>query len=124
MMKTQLRAMTLMICTGAVAISLLEYALTGFHPFTRLRDKEIEAVNSETDLSNLFAHSGDTPASRPQSIESVNAIGLLPSGPGLASLSVATISGPALAIMGLAWWFGKAPGTACATGACETARHT
>lgn len=123
-MRAQLQAVILTLCAAAVATSLLGYALTGFHPYTRLRDREIEQINQETDLSDLFAHSGTTQDSSPRSVESMNAIGLLPSGSGLASLSVATITGPALGIMGLVWWFGRRACAACTTGAGGTTART
>ncbi len=86
----------------AIAGSFIAFAATGMHPYTRFRDKDIEAVNAESDLSDLFAETGSQPP--PEQVESVNAIGFLPSGPGLASLSVVTVSGPALLVMGILFW--------------------
>jgi len=123
-MKARLRAMTLTVSAAVAALTLLGYALTGFHPYTRLRDREIEEVNRETDLSDLFIQSGATQASPPESIESADVIGLLPSGFGLASLSVATVVVPALGIMGVAWWFGRRPLGGCAIGACRPSPRT
>ncbi len=94
------------VCLLAVAGSLIAYAATGMHAYTRFRDAEIEATNAETGLADLFADAGDG-AEEPGAVESVNAIGLLPSGPGAASISVVTITGPAVAAIGFVWWSGR-----------------
>lgn len=94
------------VCLLAIAGSLVAFIATGMHPYTRFRDKQIEATNSETGLSDLFAETAEQNV-EPEAVESVNAIGLLPSGPGAASISVMTISGPAVVVIGLVWWFGR-----------------
>lgn len=110
-LKTPLRNVILGICVLAVVGSVIAFAATGMYPYTRFRDAEIEAANAETDLSDLFADADEQGTHA--AVESVNAIGLLPSGPGAASISVVTISGPAIVAIGLALWFGrrKASGT-------------
>ena len=81
--------------------SVVAFFATGMHPYTRFRDKEIESANAETGLSDLF---GEAP---PEAVESRNAIGFLPSGPGRASASVVTISAPAFVVIGVVWWLGR-----------------
>jgi len=94
------------VCVLAIVGSLVAFFATGMYPYTRFRDKEIEEANAQSELSDLFAAEGAE--SEPvEQIESVNAIGLLPSGPGLASLSVVTVSVPALGVIGLTWWLGR-----------------
>ncbi len=94
------------VCLLAILGSLIAYAATGMHAYTRFRDKQIEATNAETGLSDLFADAAEQ-TDEPEAVESVNAIGLLPSGPGAASISVVSISGPAVVVIGLVWWLGK-----------------
>lgn len=92
------------ICGLAIVGSFVAFAATGMYPYTRFRDAEIEEANAQEDLADLFADSQDEPAEQ-KKIESVNAIGFLPSGPGKASVSVVTISAPALiAMVGVIWW--------------------
>lgn len=105
-MSKHLRNIIFGVCVLAIAASLVSFLATGMHPYTRFRDEEIEAANAETDLSDLFAETSTQAEPTPE-VESVNAIGLLPSGPGAASISVTTISGPAVVIIGLAWWLGR-----------------
>lgn len=118
-MNARSRTIILTLCATAAVGSFVAFAVTGAHPYTRFRDKEVEQTNSQTDLSDLFSQSGTTQAPPPKAVESVNAIGLLPSGPGLASISVATIAGPAVAAMGLVWWLGRRSCAGCAAGKCE-----
>jgi hypothetical protein len=92
------------LCVVAILGSLVAFLATGMHPYTRFRDQEIEAANAETGLSDLFADSGEAP---PEAVESKNAIGFLPSGPGLSSISVVSISGPAVVVIGAVWWLGR-----------------
>lgn len=103
-MNPMIRNAVILVSALLIVGSLAAFFATGSYPYTRFRDKEIEQQNAETDLSDLFADTTDEPVEAPK-VESVNAIGLLPSGPGLATLSVATLSGPALlAIVGVLWW--------------------
>jgi len=108
--------------------SLIAFFATGMYPYTRFRDKEIEQANAESGLSDLFAETSDEP-SQPPRVESVNAIGFLPSGPGLASISVVTLSGPAVvAIVGVMWLSRRAskasPGSKDTTEPAEPAEPT
>jgi len=84
-----------------IAGSVIAFLATGMYPYTRFRDKKIEQTNAESDLSDLFADTGDETTAAPR-VESVNAIGLLPSGPGLAAISVVTVSVPAVLAVGCA----------------------
>ena len=103
-MNTKVRNAILLGSALLIAGSLVAFFATGMYPYTRFRDTEIEQANAESGLSDLFAETTESPAGTPK-IESVNAIGLLPSGPGLASISVMTLSGPAVvAIAGVLWW--------------------
>ncbi len=104
-MKTPLRNVILGISVLAIVGSVIAFVATGMYPYTRFRDAEIEAANAETDLADLFADTEEQGA--PAAVESVNAIGFLPSGPGAASISVVTISGPAIVAIGLVLWFGR-----------------
>lgn len=103
-MKSGTRNIIIGICALAIVGSFVAFAATGMYPYTRFRDAEIEEANAEEDLSNLFADTQDEQVEE-KKIESVNAIGFLPSGPGKASVSVVTISAPALlAMIGVIWW--------------------
>ncbi len=105
-MKTRTRKFILGVCGLVVLGSIVACIATGAKPYTRFRDHEVEQVNSETDLSDLFAETGVV-EEPPKAIESVNAIGFLPSGPGLASISVVTLSAPALGVMIFTIWLGQ-----------------
>jgi len=103
-MKPSVGNTVIVVASLVIVGSLIAFLATGMYPYTRFRDKEIEQANAESDLSDLFSDTSETPQESPK-IESVNAIGFLPSGPGLASLSVVTLSGPAVvAIVGVLWW--------------------
>lgn len=120
-LKPPLRNVILGISLLAIVGSGVAFVATGMYPYTRFRDSEIEAANAETDLADLFADTEEQDA--PAAVESVNAIGFLPSGPGAASISVVTVTGPAVVAIGLALWFGrrKASGKADAeSGAVST----
>jgi len=99
-------------CAIAIASSLVAFATTGARPYTRFRDKEIERANSETDLSDLFSESGAPQEPPPEAVESRNAIGFLPSGPGLSAISVVTVSVPAIGLFCVMWWVGRRRGRA------------
>lgn len=102
-MNTTVRNIVIIGSALLIMGSLIAFFATGMYPYTRFRDKEIEQANAESGLSDLFAETTEATTGTPQ-VESVNAIGFLPSGPGLASISVVTLSGPALvAIVGVLW---------------------
>jgi hypothetical protein len=102
-MMANIRTPVIVLSALMILGSLVAFASTGMYPYTRFRDKEIEQANAERGLSDLFAETTGVQAESPK-VESVNAIGLLPSGPGLASISVATLSAPAaFAIAGVLW---------------------
>jgi len=103
-MNTKVRNAIVIGSALVIVGSLVAFVATGMYPYTRFRDTEIEQANAQSGLSDLFADTTEKPAETPR-VESVNAIGFLPSGPGLASLSVVTLSGPAaVAIVGVLWW--------------------
>lgn len=102
-MKTRTRNIIL-VCGGVIIVGAFAVFLaTGMYPYTRFHDESLAKANAETGLSDLLAGvgAGDTPP--PAAVDNVNALGLLPSGPGAASLSVATLAGPALFVMVGAW---------------------
>lgn len=102
-MNTKLRNTVIVGSSLLIVGSTIAFVVTGMYPYTRFRDTEIEQANAESGLSDLFAETTVDPGET-QRVESVNAIGFLPSGPGLASLSVVTLSGPAvIAIAGVLW---------------------
>lgn len=82
--------------------SVIGWLLTGARGYTRFRDSEVESTNRQSELGDLFAEAGAEPL--PQ-VESSNAIGLLPSGPGLASISVLTVGGTgAVGLVAVIWY--------------------
>lgn len=119
-MQARTRTVIMVLCTIAAAGSVVAYVATGAYPYTRFRDKELERVNSQTDLSDLFSAAGPSEARPPKAVESVNAIGLLPSGPGLAFFSVATIAGPAIGVMGVLSWLERRRGRRAHAGEAGT----
>ena len=91
----------------AIVGSLIAYAATGAYPYSHSRDPEIEQANTQSGLSDLFGNADPADAPPPQAVKSVNAIGLFPSGPsGIESISVASISGPSLAVIVFMLWLG------------------
>lgn len=93
------------VCVLASLGSLAAYGATGMYAFTRFWSEETSDMQANTGLESMFAETGlDGGRGEIEKIDNVTALGLLPSGPGLASLSVATVSGPALAVAGFAWW--------------------
>lgn len=115
-MDLRVRKIIILVSVVVILGSLISFLATGMYPYTRFRDSEIEQANAESGLADLFAETTESPAETPK-VESVNAIGFLPSGPGLASVSVVTLSGPAVvAIAGVFWW-GRRKGNAVAGGA-------
>ena len=104
-MNERRRNIVIGVCVVASLGSLAAYGATGMYAFTRFWSEETADVQAETGLESMFAETGlDAGRGEIERIDNVTAIGLLPSGPGLASLSVATVSGPALAVAGFAWW--------------------
>lgn len=102
--------------SGAASLAAVGlYAGTGAEAFTRYPTAELEEANADDGLSDLFDDTGlNDELGELERVESRFTFGLLPSGPGADSLSVAAIVGPALAISGLAWFLQrkstKAPG--------------
>ncbi len=95
------RARWTLIAGVAVAIgSIGAWAATGATVFSRVEDPEITRANeSQGELGALFEGTGinDT-LGEMERVDSRFTFGLLPTGPGLAALSVATSALPALAI--------------------------
>jgi len=89
--------------------SLLAYVSTGARAFTRFPSPELEAQQAQEaqdedageDLDALFEETGvNEEHGELQDIESEFTFGLLPGGPGKASISVATFAGLALVLSG------------------------
>ncbi len=100
-MTKRTRNITIVICAAASAASVAAFAATGMHGYTRFKSDETAAVNAETSLSDMFGDTGlDDEQGAMEQVENVTAIGLLPSGPGMESISVASITGPALFVAG------------------------
>ena len=100
-MTNRTRNITLALCAAASAASMVAFAATGMHGYTRFKSDETAAVNAETSLSDMFGDTGlDDEQGAMEQVENVTAIGLLPSGPGMESISVASITGPAFVIAG------------------------
>ena len=104
-MTTRTRNIVLGLCALAVLAAVVAYLATGSRAYTRFRDKQIEADNAESGLDDLFADSGiNDEQGDVEKVESAFGVGLLPSGPGAASLSVATVGGVA-GVVGFGAWF-------------------
>ena len=104
-MTTKARRIIYSLCALAIAGAAVAWLATGSYWYTRFKDAELGSSNEQTGLADAFAETGeDEPLAK---IENVNAIGLLPSGPGRASLSVATVSAPAVLVAGGVWWLGR-----------------
>ena len=96
-MTKRTRNIVVIACAAAGGASLVAFGATGMYPYTRFKSEETAAMNAETSLAAMFDDTGlDAGDGQIEQIDNVTAIGLLPSGPGLASISVATIMGPAL----------------------------
>lgn len=106
-MNARMRHVIIGLCCLAIAGSIVAWAATGAHAYSRSRDTEIEAANASSDLSDLFGEATPNAAPPPEQVESVNAVGLVPSGPGRESISVLTISAPALVIIAVMLWLDK-----------------
>lgn len=92
---------------SAVAIvgAAIAWLATGARPFTRFQDEQNAEVIAESSLDDLFADTGlNETQGEVGKIENVFAFGLLPSGPGRDTMSVAAVAGPALTISALAWY--------------------
>lgn len=105
-MKPAVRNTIIAVLAALAAASVIAYLATGMYPFTRFEDPELAQTNESSEISDLFGETGATD-NAPEQVESVNAIGLMPSGPGRASISVATVAGPAAAGIVLVWWLGS-----------------
>ena len=104
-MTKRTRNITLVMCAAASAASMVAYAATGMHGYTRFKSEETAAVNAETSLADMFGDTGlDDEQGAMEQVENVTAIGLLPSGPGMESISVASITGPAVFVAGAAFF--------------------
>ena len=102
------RTIVFAIAAVAVLVSVGAWAATGAKPFTRFENKENTEVNAQNELGDLFA---DTEPEGDQvelgKIDSGFAFGLLPAGPGKASLSVAAVAGVAVFVSAAAWFFDR-----------------
>ena len=98
--KRSLVALSLVLIIG----SLIAWAATGMRGYTRFRDAEVEKTNQQSELGDLFAETGSE--TLPE-VESTNSIGLLPSGPGRAGLSVATLGGAGVVLLGATFWIDR-----------------
>ena len=100
-MTKRTRNTVLIACGLASTVSLAAFVATGMYPYTRFKSDETAAVNAETSLTAMFDDTGlDEGEGEMEQVVNVTAIGLLPSGPGRASISVASITGPALLVAG------------------------
>lgn len=95
------RTVTALLAAAIAAQALALCALTGWHPTTRYHSTEIAAMNASTDLEQAFAETGlNNRQGEIGRLDNRFAFGWLPGsllGPEL--LSVATIGGPAAAIL-------------------------
>lgn len=113
------RKIVFVLCATVVAGSLMAFFATGSYAYTRFRDAEIETTNAETDLADLFAETGAETRTLPE-VESVNAIGFLPSGTGREAVSVVTFSLPAVIVAAVVWRIGRRRHTAAVATASQT----
>ena len=85
------------LCSAVIVASIALWALTGARMFTRFPDPELEQANAQDDLGDLFADTGlDDQHGEMEKVESEFTFGLLPAGPGKASLAVMSLVGPAI----------------------------
>lgn len=103
-MHPRTKTLLIVLCGCFIVGPVIAWLATGTRGYTRFRDAAVEQTNQESGLGDLFAEAGAEPL---QQVESVNAIGLLPSGPGLASLSVATIGGAGVVGLGFVLWIDR-----------------
>jgi len=100
-MRPKSKVILIALCGLFILGPVVAWLATGTKGYTRFRDAAVEQTNQQSELGDLFAEAG---AKTLQEVESVNAIGLLPSGPGLASLSVATVGGAGIVGLGVVLW--------------------
>jgi hypothetical protein len=101
-MTKRTRNIVLIACGLASAGSFAVFVATGMYPYTRFKSEETAAVNAETSLTAMFDDTGlDEGEGEMEQVANVTAIGFLPSGPGRASISVMSITGPALVVAGV-----------------------
>jgi len=100
-MRPKTKVILIALCGLLILGPVVAWLATGTKGYTRFRDAAVEQTNQQSELGDLFAEAG---AKTLQEVESVNAIGLLPSGPGLASLSVATVGGAGIVGLGVVLW--------------------
>lgn len=100
-MRPKTKAILIVLCGLLILGPVVAWLATGTKGYTRFRDAAVEQTNQQSELGDLFAEAG---AETLREVESVNAIGLLPSGPGLASLSVATVGGAGVVGLGVVLW--------------------
>jgi len=100
-MRPKTKVFLIVLCGLLILGPVVAWLATGTKGYTRFRDAAVEQTNQQSELGDLFAEAG---AKTLQEVESVNAIGLLPSGPGLASLSVATVGGAGIVGLGVVLW--------------------
>ena len=106
------------VCDLAILASVILWFTTGTHVLTRFPSETLAEAQGEAaggGLDDLFADSGiNDDHGELEGVENEFRMGLLPSGPGKDSLSVASVTGVGLAASAAAWWFTrrkKAPAT-------------
>ncbi len=103
-MRPKTKAILIVLCGLLIVGPVIAWLATGSRGYTRFRDAAVEETNQQSELGDLFAEAG---AKSLEEVESVNAIGLLPSGPGMASLSVATVGGAGVVGLALVLWIDR-----------------
>lgn len=103
-MHPKTKAILIVLCGLLIVGPVIAWLATGSRGYTRFRDAAVEETNQQSELGDLFAEAG---AKSLEEVESVNAIGLLPSGPGMASLSVATVGGAGVVGLALVLWIDR-----------------
>lgn len=106
-------------CGLVIAGSFTAFIATGMYPYTRFHDPELAKANEEHGLSDLLADTGAAEGHEELAgIDNVTAFGFLPSGPGMASLSVATTAGPAAGVAAGAFFWSRRR-RRCASACCR-----
>jgi len=97
------------LADAAILASVVLWFTTGTHVLTRFPSETIAQAQGEPEeggLDDLFADSGiNDDHGELESVDNEFRLGLLPSGPGRDSLSVASVTGVGLAASAAAWWF-------------------